>query len=162
LMYHSHNEHFIAMAASMAGRYAQAKSAADALAARLLPHARTMPMIEGFLLTPLWVDARFGKWEAVFTLPEPNRELGATHLMWRYSRALGFAAKGQREKASAEKELFRIEAAALPAELELGWQNPPKAVFAVASEVLDARLAASVGNREEAIAHFRKAVELED
>ena len=34
LMYHSHNEHFLVSAASMEGRYAEAKAAADALAAK--------------------------------------------------------------------------------------------------------------------------------
>ena len=162
LMYHSHNEHFIAMAASMAGRYADAKAAADALSARLLPHAKMMPMIEGFVFTPLWVDARFGKWDAISARPEPDKEMAAIHLMWRYTRTLAFAAQGQREKAAAEKDLFAKESDALPATLELGLQNPPKAVFAIAMHVLEARIAGAAGNREEAIAHFRKAVELQD
>jgi hypothetical protein len=57
LMYHSHNEHF---AASMEGNYATAKKAADALEKRLRPHAQTMPMLDAFLWTPIWVDMRFG------------------------------------------------------------------------------------------------------
>src|SRR5689334_4086791 len=75
LMYHSHNEHFLAMAACMGGRYTEAKKAADALAARLMPHSKMMPMLDGFIMTPLWVDARFSKWDAILARPEPAVEL---------------------------------------------------------------------------------------
>jgi hypothetical protein len=62
LMYHSHNEHFLAFAAAMVGSYTEAKRAADAMEKRLLPHADMMPMLESFLWTPIWVDLRFTKW----------------------------------------------------------------------------------------------------
>ena len=75
LMYHSHNEHFEAMAASMEGNYAQARKAADSMAARLLPHAKMMPMLDGFIMAPIWVDVRFGKWQEVLSRPEPMKEL---------------------------------------------------------------------------------------
>ncbi len=94
LMYHSHNEHFEAMAASMEGRYSQAKKAADSMAARLLPHAKMMPMLDGFIMTPIWVDVRFGKWQETLARPEPMKELAGTHVMWRYSRAVALAADG--------------------------------------------------------------------
>ena len=41
LMYHSHNEHFLAFAASMSGQYAAAKDAADKMAARLADRKST-------------------------------------------------------------------------------------------------------------------------
>jgi tetratricopeptide (TPR) repeat protein len=104
LMYHSHNEHFLASAASMTGRYAEAKAAANAMATRLMPHAKTMPMLDTFIMTPLWVDARFNKWDAILARPEPLKELPGTHAIWRYTRTLAFAASGQKEKASAERE----------------------------------------------------------
>src|SRR5581483_8169510 len=40
LMYHSHNEHFLAYAAAMNGQYSVAKNAADHMAQRLLPHVQ--------------------------------------------------------------------------------------------------------------------------
>src|SRR5258707_14625256 len=80
LMYHSHNEHFLAMAASMEGRYAEAKQAADRLAKRLMPHAAMMPMLDGFVMTPLWGGARFSKWNGILARPEPPAALAETHL----------------------------------------------------------------------------------
>jgi tetratricopeptide (TPR) repeat protein len=162
LMYHSHNEHFLAEAASMAGRYVEAKAAADGLATRLMPHAKTMPMLDSFIMTPFWVDARFSKWDAILAAPEPAKELPASHVMWRYARTLAFAARGENDKAAAERENFTTDATAFPAHARLGEFNTAKDVLTVAAQVLDARVTMARGNKEDAIAHWRKAVELQD
>ena len=162
LMYHSHNEHFLAMASSMAGNYAQAKHAADALAARLMPHAKMMPMLDAFIMTPIWVDARFGKWDALLARPEPLKELPGTHALWRYSRAIAYAANGNVDAAEKERTLFAQEAAAFPPDAMLGEQNKANDVLGVASHVIQARVAAAKGQKEEAIAHWKKAVAIQD
>lgn len=162
LMYHSHNEHFLAMAASMAGNYAQAKQAADALAARLMPHAKMMPMLDAFIMAPVWVDARFGNWNAILARPEPLKELQGTHAMWRYSRAIAYAARGKMDAAEEERTFFAQEAAAFPPDAMLGQQNKAADVLAIASHVIAARIAAARGQKDEAIAHWNKAVEIQD
>ncbi|HEX4378718.1 MAG TPA: hypothetical protein VH022_01700 [Candidatus Acidoferrum sp.] len=162
LMYHSHNEHFLASAASMAGRYAEAKAAADAMATRLMPHVKMMPALDTFIMTPLWVDARFDKWDAIFARAEPDKELPATHAMWRYTRTLAFAARGQNEKAAVEREEFGKEAADFPAEGKIGEFNSGSVVLALAGHVLDARIAAAKGDREGSVAHWREAVAVQD
>ncbi len=162
LMYHSHNEHFLAAAASMEGNYIQAKAAADGLATRLMPHAKMIPMLDSFILTPLWVDARFGKWDVILAKPEPVRELPGTHAMWRYTRTLAFAARGEKEKAVAERELFAAEAQAFPPDARFGEFNTAKDVLGMATHILDARIAMARGNKDEAIRHWRTAVEIQD
>jgi tetratricopeptide (TPR) repeat protein len=162
LMYHSHNEHFLASAASMAGRYEEAKAAADGLAKRLEPHAKIMPMLDGFIFTPVWVDVRFAKWDAILKRPEPLKELPGTHAMWRYSRALAFAARGEGDKAGTERTLFAAEAAALAPDSNFGGFNSAKDILSLALEVIDARIAAARGQKEEAISHWRKAVQLQN
>jgi tetratricopeptide (TPR) repeat protein len=162
LMYHSHNEHFLAYAASMEGRYAEAKRAGDALQKRLLPHAQMMPMLDFFLWTPIWVDLRFAKWEAILARPEPASKLKISHLMWRYSRAMAYAVHKEIAKADAEQALFTKEAGALPADISMSEMNPPAAVLAVANETLAARLAAARGDSESAIRHWSAAAEAQD
>jgi tetratricopeptide (TPR) repeat protein len=162
LMYHSHNEHFEAMAASMEGRYAEAKKAADAMAVRLMPRAAKMPMLDGFIMTPIWVDARFGKWNEILERPEPAKELAGTHAMWRYARTSAYARKGRVQEAQEEKELFRAEAGKLPPDAMMGGQNQAKDVLAVAAQVLEARIAAAQGQKGAAVEHWKKAVEIED
>ena len=107
LMYHSHNEHFQAMAASMEGNYAQAKKAADAMAARL--HAARKDDAHAGCLHH---DAHLGRCRVsangMTFWPAPSRfkELPGTHAMWRYSRALAFAAGGKIDAAEKERELL--------------------------------------------------------
>jgi tetratricopeptide (TPR) repeat protein len=162
LMYHSHNEHFLASAASMTGRYAEAKLAADAMATRLEPHAKMMPTLDTFIMTPLWVDARFNKWDAILARAEPDKELPGTHAIWRYTRTLAFAARGQREKASAEREEFTKEAAGFPAGANIGEFNSGSVVLTLAGHILDARIAAAKGDKEGSVAHWREAVAVQD
>jgi tetratricopeptide (TPR) repeat protein len=162
LMYHSHNEHFLASAASMEGNYIEAKAAADGLATRLMPHAKMIPMLDSFILTPLWVDARFGKWGVILATPEPAKELPGTHVMWRHARTLAFAARGEKEKAAAERERFAAEAQAFPPDAPFGEFNTAKDVLGMATHILDARIAMASGNKEEAIRHWRTAVETQD
>jgi tetratricopeptide (TPR) repeat protein len=162
LMYHSHNEHFLAAVACMEGNYAAAKSAADALATRLMPHAKSMPMLDFFIFTPLWVDARFNQWDAILAKPEPLEELPATHVMWRYARTQAFTARGEKEKAAAEQKLFAEEAAVIPTGARMGEFNSSKDLLSLASQILDARIATARGNKDEAISHWQNAVEMQD
>ncbi len=162
LMYHSHNEHFLVSAASMAGHYAEAKAAADALAKRLSSHTATMPMLDMFVLVPLWVDARFCKWDAILARTEPSKSLPGTHVMWRYARVLALVAKGEREKAATERQQFAAEVAAFPAEARLGEFNSGKVLLELATHILDARLAMAGRNKEESVAHWRQAVKVQD
>jgi len=161
LMYHSHNEHFLAAAACMEGRYAEAKKAADGLAARLMPHTRMMSMLDGFIMTPLWVDARFSKWDSILARQEPIG-VPETHLMWRYTRTLAFAARHDAAKATEEFAVYEKEEASIPAEAPFGLQSSTKSVHAVAKAVLAARLAEAQGKPEDAIKHWLTAVEAQD
>jgi len=162
LMYHSHNEHFLASAASMSGRYIEAKAAADGLATRLMPHAKTMPMLDTFIMTPLWVDARFNKWDAILARPQPLKELPGTHAMWRYTRTLAFVARGEKEKAAAERAEFAKETAAFPADANIGEFNKGSDVLRLAGQVLDARIAMANGDKEGSVSHWREAVAAQD
>jgi tetratricopeptide (TPR) repeat protein len=162
LMYHSHNEHFLAAVACMEGNYAAAKSAADAMATRLMPHAKTMPMLDFFIFSPLWVDARFNKWDAILTKPEPPKDLPATHVMWRYARTQAFTARNEKEKAAAEQKLFATEAAAIPATVSMGEFNSSQVLLSLASEILQARIAMASNEQDQTIAHWHKAVDIQD
>jgi tetratricopeptide (TPR) repeat protein len=162
LMYHSHNEHFLAAVACMEGDYATAKSAADAMAARLIPHAKTMPMLDLFIFSPLWVDVRFNQWDAILAKPEPPKELPATHVMWRYARTQAFTARDEKEKAASEQKLFAAEAAAIPASVSMGEFNSSQDLLNLASQILEARIAMASNNKDQAITHWRKAVAMQD
>jgi tetratricopeptide (TPR) repeat protein len=162
LMYHSHNEHFLAYAAAMEGRYAEARKAAETMEKRLLPHADMMPMLEAFLWTPIWVDLRFAKWQEILARPEPPANRKVPHLMWRYSRSMAYAGQQQAAKADAEHALYVKEASSLPNENPIGQMNPNETMLAVMNEVVAAKLDLAKGNTESAIKHWRAAAAAQD
>jgi tetratricopeptide (TPR) repeat protein len=121
-----------------------------------------MPMLDFFIFSPLWVDVRFNQWDAILAKPEPPKQLPATHVMWRYARTQAFIARGEKQNAAAEHELFAKEAAAVPADASMGQFNSSKDLLNLASQVLDARVAMARGSQDQAMSHWQKAVELQD
>jgi len=162
LMYHSHNEHFLAFAAALEGRYTESRRAADAMERRLLPHADMMPMLESFLWTPIWVDLRFAKWQEILSRAEPAPNRKVPHLMWRYSRTIAYATQQQTAKAEAEHALYAKEAGSLPNENPIGQMNPNEAMLALMNEIVAAKLDAAKGAAESATRHWRLAIEAQD
>jgi tetratricopeptide (TPR) repeat protein len=162
MMYYNHNVHFESAAACMAGRHAAAKKAGDVLFADALPGVAGMPMLEGFLLQPTFVALRFRKWDDIRQMPDPGPKLPLLRATWLYARAMAAAAAGDVKKAETLREAFVIARNALPADTLAGPQNTAAGLFAVASNVLDARIFEAKAERKAAIASWGKAVEAED
>ncbi len=72
------------------------------------------------------------------------------------------AAAGDVKKAEALREAYAVARDALGSGVMAGPQNTAAALFAVASNVLDARIAEAKGDRKAAIASWVKAVAAED
>src|SRR2546428_12414887 len=139
VMYSSHTLHFLAVAHSMAGRRADALSAAKRLEAHVAPHFKEMPMVEGFMPTSTLLLVRFGKWSEILKLPSPDPAMRTVYALWRFARGSAFV--GQREVARAEREHAAF--------LEAG-QRPPqdggaRAILAGAARAVRARAAALTG-----------------
>lgn len=161
LMYHSRNLHFQALAASMEGRYTEAKSAADQLVANVGPSLKQMPMLESFMPVPTYILARFHRWDDIFSLPQPDNSLGLTTAVWRYARGLAFSARGDTANAQLERNELDAAIQKQPADAMVGFSTTRK-VLGLALEVLDARIAAAEGNRKAAISHWQKAAAAQD
>jgi tetratricopeptide (TPR) repeat protein len=161
-MYYNHNVHFQSAAAALAGRYAEAKKAADVLFAGALPGAVDEPMLEGFLLQPIFVALRFQKWGEIRKTEDPGPKLPLLRATWLYARAMAAAAGRDSRGAGALREAFVVARGAVPAGALAGSQNTAVALLTVASSVLDARIAEAAGDRTAEIASWEKAVAAED
>ncbi len=159
--YYSHNLHFLAIASSMQGRLHEALTAADQLSDNVKPYLADIPSLESFLPTSNLVLVRFRKWDELLKTPQPAQQLLLTSSIWHWSRAMAYAAKGQKQAAQSESELFRGIAVKLPKDTEWGL-NHAVDIFAVASKVLDAKLEVANGDTGKAIAELTEAVALED
>lgn len=95
LMYYSHNLHFLAYADCMRGNFAEAKRAAAELLANVQPAIKEMPMLEGFLPTPMIVLFAFERWDDILKLPAPDPSLITTTAVWRSLRGMACANIGK-------------------------------------------------------------------
>src|SRR5947209_16053418 len=116
MMYYSHNLHFLAFASCMNGNFAEAKDAAAKLVANVAPGVKAMPMLEGFLPTPIVVLFAFEHWNDLLKLPVPDPSFVTTNAVWHSLRGVAFANTGRTAEAEQEQKQFRYMAAKGPSE----------------------------------------------
>ena len=99
MMYYSHNLHFLAFASCMNGNFAEAKNAAAKLVTNVAPGVKAMPMLEGFLPTPIVVLFAFERWNDILKLPAPDKSLESTSAVWHSLRGIAekLTAEGAKE-----------------------------------------------------------------
>ncbi|HST51683.1 MAG TPA: hypothetical protein VLJ61_06685 [Pyrinomonadaceae bacterium] len=161
LMYYSHNLHFLAIAYSMEGRFADSVRAARQLEANVGPHVKDMPMLESFdTVVPLLL-VRFRRWDEVLKLPEPPVAMHATHTAWLWARAVALVATGKTDDAEVAYKNFVAAERAVPADAMDGL-NAASSVLKVADNLLAARIEAARGDNAKAIELMNAAVAAED
>jgi len=163
MMYYCHNLHFLSASYSMGGNFAQAKQAADELAAHVAPMLHDMPIAEVYAPYPIFILVRFHRWDEVLQLPPPNPGLAMTTAFWHFARGSAFAAKGQIAMAEAERTILETEREQTPADREFSmFFNKARTFLDLAEHILDARIAAAKGDHELAIKDWQKGVEIEN
>jgi len=150
------------VSASMEGRLATSKKAANDLVAHVAPHLMMMPnLLEGWLPTPVEILVRFRQWNDLLKLPAPDKTHHAETAMWNFGRGMAFAATGKRAEADAERRAMDAAIKLVPKDYMFGL-NPASAVLAIADKTLDARIAEAKGDRKTAAALLQETVKLED
>jgi tetratricopeptide (TPR) repeat protein len=154
--YYIHNLHFVVYARWMQGHRAEALKAADAMAAALGGMAQTMPeMTDAFLAQTVFARIRTLAWDEVLKMPQPGEKQPAAAAIWRYGRTLALLARGDQSGAAKERALFEQAASKVSADGPWG-VNKAGDVMKLAREILAARFG------DDPIAHWRKAVEIQD
>lgn len=160
VIYLSHNLHFLAASASMAGQGEKAKKAAAELSERM-GKVDDVPTVEYFLPTSLFVALRFQGWDEILSTPEPEGKYPIDRALWHFARGVALAGKGDPRGAQQEVEAFDLVRASLPADATLN-VNRTADVLKVAGAVLAARLAASKADNQGAVEAWKRAVEAQD
>lgn len=161
-----HNIHFLWACATLDGQGAQAIRAADLLAAKQDFNLMIDPVwtsLQHFYATPYYARVRFGKWDDILGLEQPDGRLKYANAIWRYARAIAFGRKGRVEQASAEiAELSKIaNDESIENEKILGINSMPH-VLRIALYVAKGELAFSMKYYPEAISNMKEALKLED
>jgi hypothetical protein len=157
--YYLHNLDFIRYARSMQGQKTEALRAAETLAGGSESMISVMPeMGESIFPAVLFTYVRFGEWDHLLNVKQPNERLKVSTAVWRYARAVALATRGDRAGAAHESNAFDAVKASVPADQPWG-QNKASSVLALATEVLAARLAPVPAN---SIPHWQHAVQMQD
>ena len=162
LMYYSHNMHFLAFADTMRGDFTGAKAAADKLVANVHPGVKAIPMLEGFMPTPILVLLAFERWPDILKLPQPESSLGLTTAVWHSARGIAFANLGKTAEAESEQKAFRDLVAKLPADDMYDMLNTRGAVLKIHDNILAGVIAHSRHDDNAAIDLLKQAVASED
>lgn len=168
-LYRAHDLHFVVYSAMFAGQSQIALQAADELSGQLTPELLSIespPMadwLEAFVPLRVHVLIRFGRWDelAAEPLPADTELYCSTTATIHYGRGVAHAAKGQVAQAVAEREAFGEAYARIPDSRYL-FNNTSRDILAVAAAMLDGEISYRQGNFEEAYAHLRRAIALDD
>lgn len=99
----------------MQGRKIEALQAAEQLAASSGPMMGAMPaMGDAFRALPIFTCARFGEWEAILKMPQPDEAMPATRSARSYARTLALAARDDDTGAKRERQSFERLRTSLP------------------------------------------------
>jgi tetratricopeptide (TPR) repeat protein len=160
-MYFSHNLHFQVESYGRTGQFAEASRAARELEENVRQYVKEMPMVEGFLPSPVFVRLRFARWDDVLKLPQPGGATPLTRAVWLYARGVSHAAKGDVKLAEEARRVFLAEVGGMAGDTPFGL-NSAASVMKIAEHVLDARIAQAKKDGRAAVEHFRRAVEVQD
>ncbi len=161
LMYYNHNLHFLAVACSMEGRFADAMKAALQLEASVAPHVKEMPMLGRFMQTSALMLVRFRRWNDILKLPSPAADSTDINLIRHFARGMAYAARGNLVGAEGERKVFVTVAQGAPARMRHG-ADVMGDILRLAEKTLSARIALARHDRKAAIDLLRQAVEVQD
>jgi tetratricopeptide (TPR) repeat protein len=168
-LYRAHDHHFRIYGAMFAGRRATGLAAADALASSLpeeLLRVEVPPMadwLESFVPMRLHVLVRFGLWEEIIAEPLPaDPELYCVSTaLTHYAKGVALAAASQVVEAGREREKFAAAVSRVPDTRYL-FNNTAQDILAIAGAMLDGEIEYRACNYDDAWAHLRRAIELDD
>ena len=168
-LYRAHNLHFVVYSAMFEGNSSIALQAAEELAGQLSPDLLAIespPMadwLEAFVPLRVHVLVRFGRWDELIgtPLPEDPDLYCTTTATIHYGRGVALAASGRTAEARAERDLFAAAYARIPESRYL-FNNTSRDILAVAAAMLDGEIAYRASEFDDAFAHLRRAVELDD
>lgn len=162
MAYYPHNVHFVLVSAELGGDVETAR----AMAKKLDPLVPLGILKAAFFAQPVKTAsilalAQMGDEESVMAAAKPPEDLPYLVDMWHTARALVMARQGDVKGASAElAEMQKISASNSLMQYPQGLL-PSQSLGTIAEEVVSGRIAQVSGKPKTAIAHFRKAAELQ-
>jgi len=165
LAYYPHNYDFLAFAADMAGRRAEALDAARSGAEAVDMDMTTVPELGGlqnYLVLPLRVMVRFGMWREILAEPAPEANLDFAVGFWHFARGMALLRTGRASDAEEELALLQARVDSPGIEPFLIWWNPARSILTLGSLALEGEIHHAAGDTQGAVAPLERAIALED
>ncbi|TKB47870.1 hypothetical protein [Thalassotalea mangrovi] len=165
LTYYPHNWHFLTWSAMFLGRYEDAMHAARQVVEQIPAGemGNTWALNESFRSQPMFVLARFGRWDDILNEQAPaENEIFMTGV-WHYIRGLAFANLNDIDKAQAEQQKLQTLQQKIVADTEyyIGF-GAAGGLLEIANETLQGEILVAKKNYAEGIGHLQRAVRLQD
>lgn len=167
LGYVPHNHHFLWFAATMAGNSKVAIAAADSTYDRTSdPQLMRLPGMEAmqnFAMTPLFARVRFGQWQAIRQMAEPEAEFPYMVALWHYGQGMAALRLGQPETAlSHHSSLAGLLNSPQIAAMKVWDRYALSHSVQLSERMLMAELAWQQGDQEKAFSVLAQALAIED
>lgn len=164
-LYMAHNYHMLTFAAMMQGQSQLASKTINEMVGSVPPEwvavKENAAILDGFLVMPLEVLKRFGRWDDILKAPEPPAVFPIARALRHYNRGVAFAAKGEVDDARTAQKAFRTAAKSVDSDATFS-NNKAADLFAVAENALEGEILFREGKIKEAIAALKSAVAHED
>lgn len=163
-VYTAHNRHMLAYAALMTGQREVAMKHVRAMVAEL-PAAfvkENAAMADGFVVVPLEVLVRFGRWDEILAEPDDYPEsMLFSRAFHHTARATALAAKGDTAGARKEQATFLERAQLVPKETAIG-NNTADAILSLTTHTLEGEILVAERKVDDGVAELQIAVKEED
>lgn len=162
-LYRIHNYHFVVYGAMFDGQSELALQTARELNEQIPEDMlrAQVDFLDAFMPTAIHVLVRFGQWDEILEEPQPPEYLPMSRSVWRYARALAYAATGRVDEAEIEQQEFIEQREQVP-DTSFLFQNPSQNILGIAEEMIAGEIAYRRGEFDEAFEHLREAIRLDD
>jgi tetratricopeptide (TPR) repeat protein len=162
-VYMLHNHHMLAFASMMEGRREVAVRAAREVVESVPEDymKREAALVDPYMGAIYDVLKRFGRWDDILREPGPPSYLPITTAMWRLSRGVAYAAKGDIALAEQERVAFQKAVSQVPEDALMAI-NPAADILKIAEHFLDGEIAYRRGDIDVSVRALRQAIALED
>jgi tetratricopeptide (TPR) repeat protein len=160
--YYPHNVHFIVTSAQMAGDMNTAIGEAQRLRTILDPETSAkIGWVQAIDAAPYLAMAQFAEPAAILAMPSPDPRLAYAGAMRNYARAVAYAQLG--DAAGFDREIAAVQAVGKSGVLQgmIDQGVPAADLLALAEEVARGHQAVAGKRYDDAIGHYRKAIEVE-
>ncbi|MFZ6013189.1 MAG: hypothetical protein ACOYXT_22790, partial [Bacteroidota bacterium] len=163
MMYYPHNVDFISFSSYMEGRSNLAIQTALKLAYKGNLIVNSNPAFgQYFSAEPMIAFIRFGKWNDILSLPEPDKSMTYTHVVWRFSRGMAFLRTQKPAQALHEWNKLDSLCALDPLKSFYFSFNPAAEIVKVPLNLLRGEVLLKQGKIEEGLRALQEAVKAED